>query len=366
MRFIGIDVHKDSCTCVVLGPSGRKTAQAVVETSERGLRTWLATIPRPWRIAIEECTQSGWLYEVLSPQADEVVVAIPDGKRGRVKDDLRDALDLAEKLRVGALPRRVFKEVRPVSLLRAKVRTYYLLREDVVRTKNRLMAVFRSRGIRGNSQEIYDGPDQRQSWLKRLPKAQRVSAEFLGEELDAQTELLHRARVELETEGRGNADVSRLQTMTELGPIRAATIVALVVTPWRFPRVREYWSYCGLAIVYATSGEWYQRQPPPMSGGKGRIREAIWTRRERRNATRGLNHNRVPLLKETYKSTAVALATRHDARDEPLVERHQRRVRNGMDTDLSLLTMARQLADISLQMWKHKEEYDPKRLKRST
>jgi hypothetical protein len=31
-RYIGIDVHKESCTVVVLGPTGKRLREAQVET----------------------------------------------------------------------------------------------------------------------------------------------------------------------------------------------------------------------------------------------------------------------------------------------------------------------------------------------
>ena len=51
--------------------------------------------------------------------------------------------------------------------------------------------------------------------------------------------------------------------------------------------------------------------------------------------------------------------------DDPLAQAYRRRVAGGQDSNLSLLTLARQLAAIALAMWKNKEDYDPARYKPS-
>jgi transposase len=323
----------------------------VIETNERALRKWLGTIATPRSIAIEECAQSTWLYEVLSPLADRVVVTIGKKKSGTPKDDARDARGLAEDLRTGAIKRAVFKDVRSVAPLRATVRAYQLVRQDVVRTENRLLAVFRSRGIRPDA-EVY-GREGRERWMRRLPSGEAITATLLGKQLDALMPLYNDAKQAVTRAARSNHDAVRLQTLPEIGPIRAATIVALVVTPWRFRTTAQFWAYCGFGIVRQVSDEWK----------RSATRGSRWVHKDKdRFSTRGLNRNRNAWLKDAYKGAALALAAKHPAGDV-LAQRHRRRLRDGIDPEMSLLTMARQIAEISLLMWKNKEDYDPERLK---
>src|SRR5918911_85710 len=133
-RYIGLDVHSQTCTLAVLGPTGPALIQAV------------RAIPGPKHICIEEGTQSAWIYELLENEADELVVTMAE-RHGGSKDDARDALQLAEALRTRAIKRCVYKSCGPYSELRAAVRSYGLLRDDLARTKNRLKALYRSRGI---------------------------------------------------------------------------------------------------------------------------------------------------------------------------------------------------------------------------
>jgi hypothetical protein len=78
----------------VLGPSGRKLSSQVIETNGRALIEAIKTIPKPRHLCMEEGCQSSWLYEVLSPHVDELVVTGVTQSRGP-KSDARDALGLA-------------------------------------------------------------------------------------------------------------------------------------------------------------------------------------------------------------------------------------------------------------------------------
>jgi hypothetical protein len=68
----------------------------------------LQEIPRNRHVCLEEGTLSGWLYEVLEPHVEELVVTGVRKSRGP-KSDKVDAFGLAEQLRIGALESRVYK-----------------------------------------------------------------------------------------------------------------------------------------------------------------------------------------------------------------------------------------------------------------
>ena len=93
-KYIGLDVHSTSCTMAVVNDAGRKLQHHIVETSEQALIDCLRSIPGPRRLCLEEGTQSTWLYEVLSPHVDELVVAGTSKKQNGPKNDLRDAINI--------------------------------------------------------------------------------------------------------------------------------------------------------------------------------------------------------------------------------------------------------------------------------
>ena len=108
-RYIGLDAHASSCTVAVLGPSGRKLQCQVLETNAKALISFLQTIPKNRRLIFEEGTHSNWLYEVLAPHVQEIVVVAVRQSRGP-KDDKIDAFGLAEDLRIGNVKVRVYKK----------------------------------------------------------------------------------------------------------------------------------------------------------------------------------------------------------------------------------------------------------------
>ena len=116
-KYIRLDVHQASCTMVILGPSGKKLGCHVVQTNAKLLVNLLKGIPTPRHLCFEEGTQSAWLYETLAPHVDETVVTVKRERRGS-KDDQRDALELAERLRTNSIEVRVYKEVGRYGRLR--------------------------------------------------------------------------------------------------------------------------------------------------------------------------------------------------------------------------------------------------------
>ena len=110
-RYIGLDAHTKSCTFGVVGPSGRRLRHDVVETNGAALVRYLRSIPGRKHLCLEEGTQSAWLYEILAPHVEELVVAGIDQSRGQ-KSDRLDAFRRAEELRTGTVKTVVFKAPR--------------------------------------------------------------------------------------------------------------------------------------------------------------------------------------------------------------------------------------------------------------
>src|SRR2546426_1867147 len=290
-RYVGLDAHAETCTLAVVGPSGRRLTSKVVETNGQALVEAIRSIPGRVHLCLEEGTQSAWLHEILEPEVLEIVVVSPPETRG-AKDDLRDAWSRAEELRVGAIRTRVYKAPKHWAGLRSAATTYRMATQDVVRAKKRLKAVLRGRGILADA-GVYEGKSRGKSrgkWLKELPAAgHRPAAEWLGRELDQLVPLREEAEEWLLKEAKAHPIIKNLSTAPGMGPLRTAQLAAIVITPHRFRTRRQFWSYCGLAIVTRSSSDWMQGQ-----NGK-------WTRAVVRQ-TRGLNRKRQPSLRHLFYS----------------------------------------------------------------
>jgi transposase len=345
-RYIGIDVHTESCTFAIMGPTGKRLREQTVETNGKVLTDMLRSIAGKKHACIEEGTHAEWIYELLEPLVDEIVVTIPEKSRGN-KSDSRDAWQRAEEMRRGTIDRPVFKAPHHFTALRAAVKAYIATQRDMVRTKTRLNSLYRSRGMHGMGSVIYD-PEDRASWLARLPSAQRCYAELLSIQLDGLVQTHQRARDWMLEESRKVPVVRMIETAPGIGEIRAPLIVATVISPHRFRTRRQFWSYCGLAIVTRSSADWTKD------------RDGKWIRSTVAQ-TWGLNRNRQPLLKNVFKGAAEVVASHISHHPQPLRIAYERAIASGTKPNLAQLTLARRIAGAVLAMWKNKEKYDPAR-----
>lgn len=341
-RYIGLDAHTESCTVVVLGSSGRRLCREVLQTDAATLKSFIQRFPKPRHLCMEEGNLSEWLYEELEPLVDELVVVMPSKSHGH-KSDMRDAEKLANDLRRGAIEQRVYKAPGTFRELREAVRAHCMLQRAMVRTKTQLHALCRSRGLSEHAAALY-AFESRHEVLGVLPEPVARRAVLLGEQLDAQIGSVQRATAWLEEAAARVPIVNRIATAPGIGIVRASYIAAIVVSPHRFRTSRQFWSYCGLAVVLRSSSDFV----PNGRGG--------WAYKNIRQP-RGLNQNRHPLLKCAFKGAALQL-TRMPG--HPLGQAYQQLLTKTKPT-LARLTMARRIAAAVLAMWKNNEDYDPER-----
>lgn len=344
-RYIGLDAHASSCTLGVLSASGKRLGSHVVETNAKCLIEVIRALPQPRHLCVEEGTLASWLYEVLSPHVEEMVVAAVPESRGSKSDQL-DAFGLAEGLRIGAIKRKVYKERGEFTALGYRVKAHRLLVSDTVRVQNRIKSLLRSRGVQVAGSAVYSTMGRRQ-WLAKLPTSARALAEQFYLELDALMPMRKRAEQAMLAEARTHRAYRIVKSCPGLGPIRTATLLPIVVTPYRFANKRGFWSYCGLGVVMRSSSDWT------------RTRSGEWIKAPVQQ-TRGLTRNFNRTLKEIFKGAATTVVIR--AADEPLYQHYLRLLEGGTKPNLAKLTLARQIASIALALWRTEEEYDPKKL----
>jgi hypothetical protein len=345
-KYIGLDDHGSSCTFGVIGPSGRKLRHDVVETNGAALVQYVRSVPGRKHLCLEEGARSAWLYEILSPHVEELVVAGISRSRGQ-KSDTLDAFRRAEELRTGSIKTSVFKAPREFGRLRQVARVHGMLVGDTVRVQSRLKAQYRARGVATPGKAIY-GSRQREAWLRKLPAGHRWATEKLHEEHEVLLELRKAAEEEFVRESRRHPIARVLATAPGMGPIRVAQLLPIVVTPHRFRTRQQFWAYCGLGIVMRSSSDWVRTE----SGG--------WVRGQVQQ-TRGLNRNHNSRLKSIFKGAATTIVTRLP--DDPLHEHYLRLTAAGTKPNLAKLTIARRVAAIVLRMWKEGKEYEPQRLR---
>jgi transposase len=344
-KYVALDVHQATTVASVREESGRVIARTIVPTEAGALVALFQGMRGTRHVAFEEGTQAQWLYDLLVPLVDRVVVCNRRGERAPGnKGDQVDADELSARLRRGGL-RAVYHGGAQRATLKELTRTYLNLVEDGTRVMLRLKALFRARAIPAPGKRVYD-PRHRGEWLPRLADhGAQVRARALYAELDVLRALRPAAKAAMVTEARRDPAWPVLQSIPCFGPVRVALLLALMQTPWRFRTKRHLWGYVGLAVVTKTSAEYAWEVDRPV-------------RRRRAPLTRGLNRNHHPVLKSVFKSAASAAK----AQPGPLQDWYHGVVARGVREELATVTLARKLAAITLHVWKTGERFDPTQL----
>jgi transposase len=344
VKYVALDLHQASTSISVRDSRGRVVRREVVPTSAATILDFVKSAGGTIHITFEEGTLSQWLYDQLAPHVARVVVCDPRHNRllgAGNKSDRIDADKLSDLLRLGAL-RPVYHERSAVAALRELVRSYNTLVEDSTRVMLRIKAIFRSRAIECSGTRVYH-PKNRARFLAQLSdRGARLRAEHFYLELDHLLQVRAQARHQMLEEAKRHGAVLLLRSVPFIGPVRAATIVAIIVTPHRFRTRRQLWPYAGLAVTTRSSADHRFEHGAAIRSTKG--------------VSRGLNRNFNRTLKKVFKEAAASAV----CAPGPLGQSYERLLAHGMRPELARLTIARKIASIVLAVWKKGVPFDPK------
>jgi len=347
-KYIGLDVHQATISVAVMDATGKVVMESILETKAATILEFFAGLRGTLWVTFEEGTWSVWLYDLLNPRVDKLVVCNPR-KNALLKDgnksDRIDARKLAELLRGNQL-KPVYHGETGVRMLRELSRSYLTIVKDLSRVMNRLKAVYRSWAIPCAGRDVYYRRHRAQ-WLAKIREAGvRRRAERLYEQLDMLQHLRQQARRELLAEGRKHAITAKLRQIPYLGPIRSVLAVALIQTPHRFRTKRQLWAYSGLALETRTSADY-------------RYVEGQLRRSKKLVSIRGLNKDHNHDLKGLFKGAA----TMASVRPGPFQDFYHAALAKGIKPTMARLTLARKMAAITLTLWKKGENFDAEKLK---
>ena len=110
-QVVGMDLHRRRSVLVRMTEDGRKLETVRITNSPAALRAVIARAGKNPRVVIEATYGWYWAVDVLEAAGAEVHLAHPLGVKAysyrRVKNDERDASDLADLLRMGRAARGV-------------------------------------------------------------------------------------------------------------------------------------------------------------------------------------------------------------------------------------------------------------------
>lgn len=256
MDMIGVDLHKRESQLCTLAPDGSVTEQRIVTSRERFTAVFGDRAPA--RILLEASTKSEWVAQCLEALGHDVIVADPNyapmyaTRSRRVKTDKRDARTLAEALRIGA-----YRPAHRMSATRQHVRAELAVREALVRTRTRYIAIAkafaRREGLRVPSSE---------SHLVAKRVATLEVPPMLEAELDPLFAVLEPLNAQIKSADRRIAAIEQadpivalLATAPSVGPLTASAVVATIDDVTRFASAHQFEAFLGLVPGERSSGE---------------------------------------------------------------------------------------------------------------
>jgi transposase len=346
-KYVALDVDSANIVAGVYDSKGKAVIESHIRTERKTIEQFFRGLSGRLHVTFEEGTQSAWLYEIIRPLAYEVIVCNP--RRNKLlqsgsKSDRIDKAKLGKLLRLGEL-QPVYHGAQNTIGLKHLVHAYERLSTDATRTKNRIKALYRGRGIRCRGNAVYE-KDKQEEWVRKLEiEGIEVRAGYLYQQLGLVVKLRDEADKAMCQEARRHSAYKLIKPIPGLGPVRVAQIIAAVSSPHRFRTKRQFWPYCGLGVVTHSSGDY--------EWDGDRVK-----RRKKPVQTRGLNKNYNRTLKAVFKGAALTAITTN----KEFIQYYQRMIDKGQRAEMARLTVARKLAAITLAVWKKGEKFDPERV----
>ena len=248
-QIVGIDLHRRRSVLVRMTETGERLETVRISNDPDYLRQVMVRAGEAPEVVLEACYGWYWAADTLAELGAHVHLAHPLGVKAfsyrRVKNDERDAADLADLLRMGRLPEAwiappATRELRGWVRHRAKL---VALRSCL---KNQIHAVLASAGVAVPMSDLF-GPSGQQ-----LLATARVSVESRSR-IDSLTRIITALDFEIDlyarlVGGRLRADPGyrAIQQIPGVGPLLGAVFVAEIGDISRFDRPQQLASWAGL------------------------------------------------------------------------------------------------------------------------
>jgi transposase len=267
MHFVGLDIHKKTVSYCVKKVDGSLVSEGKIPATMAALSEWSRSLPKPWSAAMEATIFSGWIYDLLLPEASEVKVAHPLMLRAisaaKKKNDRLDAGRICDLLRCDLLPECRMASTRTRDLRRV-LRYRNLVVRQAVSIKNRMSGLLMETGISYESSKLHRKryfenllEELRREREDSLPQLLGLSRATVTALMSMEHTLIRQLLRDDELHGR----VLRLMTIPAVGPVTALTWALEIGDVSRFRSLKQVISYAGLSADECSSGEKQYRMP---------------------------------------------------------------------------------------------------------
>jgi transposase len=261
---IGVDLHKDTMTvCTYCRCCGEVNFRKIACKNRDQVAQFFRDLPRPHTVAIEAVGFYRWLWELLEPIVEKLLLADATQARAlagrRLKTDREDAQNIAELLADGRLPV-AYAPPLEVQVLRDWTRQRNRLTRAHARALNGVKSILNIANRQGPARFDAAGLIR---YLKAFGDKFHERHVRMLWTLERQLSLIEEERMLCEREiarllesPRFAAQAALLRTAPGVGPIVTATVLAEVGDFLRFPDAKAIGRYAGLTPrVFASGGK---------------------------------------------------------------------------------------------------------------
>ena len=91
--YVGMDVHLLCIVIAVINEQGNRLSRSVIETSTHAVRDFFQSLRGELHVTFEEGTLAAWLFDVVDPLVDQLIVCNPKHNRQRMRSNRNDRID---------------------------------------------------------------------------------------------------------------------------------------------------------------------------------------------------------------------------------------------------------------------------------
>jgi len=157
IKYVGMDVHKQSISIAIRNAAGKIVMECVIETKASIILQFFDGLRGDVQVTFEEGTSAAWLYDLLKPHVSKLVVCDPRKNKSMREGNQNDKIDarrLAELLRLDHLTP-VYHGEHGLRTLKELVRSYLTVTKDLARVMTRVKAIYRSWAIPCTGKQVY-------------------------------------------------------------------------------------------------------------------------------------------------------------------------------------------------------------------
>jgi transposase len=256
-EYVGIDLHRRRSVIIRMSPDGEHLSTVKIDNDAAALAAVIAEAGANPKVVVEATYGWYWAADVLAECGAELHMAHPLGMKGimsnrRVKNDVKDALLLADLLRLGSLPE---SWVAPPGLreLRELVRYRHKLVNMRASLKAQAHAVMAKEGVLPALTDMFGPGGQELLDEMDLSGAYRVRMESLRDLMEAFNAEIVMLERSIHEELKDHQGYQAIQAIDGVGRVFGAIFVAEIGDVTRFPGPSQLCSWAGLTPTHHES-----------------------------------------------------------------------------------------------------------------